>query len=130
MQTPRTARTQTGCVPMATGQRWDAVRVPRSVGLTALGILGSRSGAVIEDPNSMVLYWFVAPGSSAGWDVTNTRALGQDAFVAVPLPRRTQGPGPHWRICPGDGAWSTDVKALRAAIGDALDPAAGKARAS
>ncbi|MGW8948838.1 hypothetical protein [Streptomyces sp. NPDC055709] len=125
MPTPL-ARPQTGSVPMAAGRTWDAVRVPRNVGLTALSILGSRSGAVLEDPGALVLYWFIPAGAAANWAVTDTRALGAGSFVVIPPPRRTQGPGPHWRICPGDSAWKTDTSALK----DALDPPRGRARAS
>ncbi|MBP2056150.1 hypothetical protein J2Z21_009167 [Streptomyces griseochromogenes] len=31
------------------GYDWDAIRVPRSVGLAAMAILGTRCGAVTED---------------------------------------------------------------------------------
>ncbi|MFF3350821.1 hypothetical protein [Streptomyces sp. NPDC002779] len=52
----------------------------------------------------------------------NTRALTAGASVTIPPPRRTDGPGPHWRMCPGDDRWLTDPDALRAALGDALGP--------
>jgi hypothetical protein len=102
------------------GHDWDAIQVPRSVGLTALDILGARSGAVLDEPRDTVLLWFIAPGASAAWDVPNTRAISEGGDVVIPPHRRTQGPGPHWKICPGDDAWLTDVDALRAAIEDAL----------
>ncbi|MFJ3084973.1 hypothetical protein [Streptomyces sp. NPDC086838] len=115
-------RTVSNCHIEEAGRAWDAVRVPRSVGLDALRILGGRSGPVLEDPSSVVLYWFIPRGASAAWDVPNTRTLEQDAHIVIPPARRTQGPGPHWRICPGDGAWITDAGALRAAVLDALGP--------
>lgn len=118
MTTPGT-RTISNCHLEEGGRLWDAVRVPRSIGLTALGILGSRSGAVLED--GVTLYWFIAPGAT-GWNVPNTRILARDAHLVIPPARRTQGPGPHWRICPGDDGWVTDQAALRAAIEDALGP--------
>lgn len=121
---PRTStRTISSCHIEEAGRAWDAVRAPRSIGLDALSILGGRSGAVLEDPSAAALYWFVPQGSSAGWDVPNTRILERDAHLVVPPPRRTRGPGPHWRICPGDGAWVTDAAALRAALLDAFGPA-------
>ncbi|MFC8898203.1 hypothetical protein [Streptomyces cinereoruber] len=101
------------------GQAWDAVRVPRGIGLLALEALGARSGAVIEDDRA--LYWLVPPGSAAGWDITNTTVLGTGAKVLVPPARRTAGPGPFWRVCPGE-AWLTDTDALRAAVEDAYRP--------
>ncbi|MEU8623353.1 hypothetical protein [Streptomyces sp. NPDC048669] len=122
MPSPST-RTISSCHIEAAGRAWDAIRVPRSIGLGALSILGGRSGAVLEDPSAAALYWFIPQGSSADWDVPNTRTLEQDAHLVIPPARRTRGPGPHWRICPADGVWVTDVAALRAALLDAFGPA-------
>ncbi|MER6998741.1 hypothetical protein [Streptomyces sp. NPDC000410] len=116
-------RTINHCTLEAAGGTWDAIRVPHSVGLVAMRVLGDRSGAVLQDRHELALYWFVAGGSAAGWDVPNTRALGADSHLVMPPRRRTQGPGPHWRICPGEDKWLTDAPALRAAIEDALGPA-------
>ncbi|KUM79272.1 hypothetical protein [Streptomyces curacoi] len=106
------------------GHDWDAIRVPRSVGLAAMAILGTRCGAVVEESVSAV-YFFTLVGTASGWEVENTRALGTGSAVTIPPSRRTQGPGPHWRMCPGDGSWHTDPDALRAAIEDAFGPRAG-----
>lgn len=119
MPSPRT-RTISSCHIEEAGRDWDAVRVPRSIGLDALSILGGRSGAVLEDPSAATLYWFIPQGSSVGWDVPNTRALEQEDHIVIPPARRTKGPGPYWRICPGDGAWVTESAALRAALLDAF----------
>ncbi|MEU0671378.1 hypothetical protein ABZ330_00500 [Streptomyces sp. NPDC006172] len=109
-----------GCTLHDAGQEWDAIRVPRSVGLAALGILGQRSGAVVEDSISSAVYFFTPVGTAARWDAENTRALGEGSTVTIPPARRTEGPGVHWRICPGDGRWLTDPQALQAAIADAF----------
>lgn len=106
------------------GQDWDAIRVPRSVGLAAMAILGARCGAVLED--STVVYFFAPVGTAASWDVENTRALGGGASVTIPPVRRTVGPGPHWRVCPGEDGWLTDPSALAAAIEDGFGPAIGE----
>ncbi|MFI7366491.1 hypothetical protein ACIBO4_30530 [Streptomyces sp. NPDC050149] len=105
------------------GHAWAAVRVPRSIGLDALAMLGGQSGAVLEDPLSASLYWFIPQGASSEWDVPNTTAGEQEAYLAFPPVRRTEGPGLHWRICPGEGAWVTEPAALRAALLDAFGPA-------
>lgn len=118
-------RTIRDCRIEGTGGNWDAIRVPRSVGLDALAILGRRSGAVLEDPLTAALYFFVPSRAVAEWDVAGTRVLGDGDHVVIPPLRRTQGPGPHWRICPGDDGWATDRAALRAALEDATTPAAG-----
>ncbi|MFF4661931.1 hypothetical protein [Streptomyces sp. NPDC001282] len=104
----------------------DAIRVPRSVGLDALAILGGRSGAVLEDPPA--LYWFIPLGRGAEWNVAGTRVLDDDAGLAIPPSRRTQGPGPHWRVCPADGMWITDAAALQAALEDVSSPQGVSAR--
>jgi hypothetical protein len=77
--------------PLPVGVSWDAVRVPRNVGLTALTILAARSGAVIEDPSGVALYWSIRPGRASDWDVANTVALSTGSFVVVPPDRRMSG---------------------------------------
>jgi len=109
------------CDLFAAGQDWDAVRVPAPLGLAAMAILGARCGAVLEDPLTSVVYYFVPCGAASRWTVAGTKALGAGASVAVPPLRRTTGPGPHWRVCPGDGTWVTDAAALQAALEDCLD---------
>jgi hypothetical protein len=96
-----------------------------------MAILGTRCGAVIEDPFTAagVVYYFVPAGTAASWEVENTRPLGAGAAVMIPPDRRTEGPGPHWRICPGEDGWFTDPAALRAAIEDAFGPRLGEERA-
>ncbi|MFD3815074.1 hypothetical protein ACFWRZ_08405 [Streptomyces rubiginosohelvolus] len=108
------------------GDTWDAVRVPRSVGSDAVAILGSRAGAALQDPHEGCMYFFIAPGTADTWkaeDAPGARILGAGAHVVFPPPRRTQGPGPHWRICPGDDGLLTDTAALRAALEDAASAA-------
>lgn len=117
-----------GVVLRDAGYDWDAVRVPRSVGLAAMAILGTRCGAAIEDPLTAagVLYFFTPVGTADGWEVENTRALGFGSTVTIPPTRRTEGPGPHWRICPGEDGWLTDPDALAAAIADAFGSRIGE----
>ena len=110
--------TAAGCVLHDAGQDWDAIRVPSQIGLAAMTILGARCGAVAVNPYSRVVYYFVPRGTAAEWDVERTRAIGQGGTVTIPPARWTHGPGPHWRICPGDGGWLTDARALRAALED------------
>lgn len=111
--------TAAGCTIQDAGRDWDAVRVPRSVGLATVAILGPRCGAVIDD-GQMVLYFFIPAGVI--WSAPNTRSLGSGSSLTVPPARRTSGPGPYWRICPGDSDGLTDPEALRAAIEDVLGP--------
>lgn len=121
---PPSIRTIKACRVEAAGGTWDAVRVPRSAGLDALAILGHRSGAVLEDPSAPApaLYFFIPRRTAADWDVDGTRILAEDDHVVIPPDRRTQGPGPYWRICPSPGTWTTDPAALQAALEDAASP--------
>ncbi|MBD0837355.1 hypothetical protein [Streptomyces sp. TRM68416] len=119
-----------GCTLHDAGHEWDAIRVPRSIGLAAMEILGARCGAVVDDALSAVLYFFVPTGTVEEWGVGNTRALGAGSTVAIPPARRTEGPGPHWRMCPGEDRWITDPAALRAAIQDVLSPRTGTEHAA
>jgi hypothetical protein len=95
-----------------------------------MAILGTRCGAVVEDPLSTAVYFFTPVGTSSAWDMENTHALGAGNAVTIPPSRRTQGPGPHWRMCPAEGSWLTDPAALRAAIGDAFGPRVGSQHAT
>jgi hypothetical protein len=88
-------------------------------------ILGTRCGAVVDDPMTTSLYFFVRPGTAAVWDVDTTRPLGTGSTLTIPPDRRTQGPGPHWRMCPGEETWLTDADALKAALEDSLGPRLG-----
>lgn len=111
---------------------WDVIRVPRQLGLAAMSILGARAGAVVEDPMPSALYFFVPIGTAEGWDAQNTRAITITGGEQVPIPplRRTSGPGPHWRMCPGEDNWGTDPDALQAALADAFGPSLGSGKAS
>ncbi|MCI3226128.1 hypothetical protein [Streptomyces sp. NP-1717] len=110
-----------------TSTDWEAIRVPRFLGLTALDILGSRCGAVVDDPVEMALYWLIPVGAGATWEVATTRV--DTEHLTIPVPRRPRGPGPHWRMCPGEDRWLTDADALRAALEDALGPQPSEAGA-
>ncbi|MEU6219308.1 hypothetical protein ABZ845_17595 [Streptomyces sp. NPDC047022] len=98
------------------GEDWDAVRVPRQHGVAAIGILGARCGAVLDYPQP--LYFFVARGTATDWNVHGTTAVGTGTTLTIPPARYTSGPGPYWRVCPGDSNWLTDVHALQAALED------------
>ncbi|MFD4949720.1 hypothetical protein ACFVYE_35105 [Streptomyces sp. NPDC058239] len=119
---PPSIRTIRDCRLEKAGRTWDAVRVPRSVGLDALAILGGQSGAVLEDPLSAALHWFIPVGDATTWDVAGTRVLDEDAHLVIPPVRRTQGPGPRWRVCPAAEVWTTKAAALQAALEDAAGP--------
>jgi len=122
-------RSAAGCTLQDAGQEWDAIRVPRQTGLAAMAILGPRCGAVVEASAKNVLYFFVPRGTASRWNLENTKALGEGSTITIPPPRRTEGPGPHWRMCPGDDRLITNADALHAALADAFGPRLGEEQA-
>ncbi|WP_405776845.1 hypothetical protein [Streptomyces sp. NBC_00859] len=99
------------------------ILVPRGVGLGAMAILGDRCGAVLEDGEGLRLYWFVAKDTAEDWNVGSTRCVRSADLPPVPPPNLTAGPGPRWRMCPGDNRWLTNTAALKAALADAFSSA-------
>lgn len=112
--------THMGCTLQDAGQAWDVIRVPHQLGVAAMAILGRRCGAVLAYPPKDVLYYFVARGTAAEWEVDGTQAIGKGGTLTIPPSRCTAGGGPHWRVCPGDGDWITDAHALQAALEDCI----------
>jgi hypothetical protein len=121
--------TQSACTTQRAGQAWDAIRTQKSVGLAAMAILGARCGAVVEDASGMTVVFFTPRGTAASWTVEHSEAVHEGDTVPIPPARRTQGPGPYWRMCPGEGRMLTDPEALRAAIEDAFGLRVGEERA-
>jgi hypothetical protein len=110
------------------GADWDAVRVPRQLGLAAMAILGARCGAVLEYPHKEVVFFFVQCDTAAGLAIEGTQPLGKGSTLTIPPARRTESPGPRWRVCPGDSDWLTDTRALQAALEDCLPSVNGSGR--
>ncbi|MGW3099514.1 hypothetical protein ACWDCC_39370 [Streptomyces sp. NPDC001102] len=86
-----------------------------------MSILGACCGAVLEDPISSAVYYFVHLGTAKQWRVPGTKPLGAGSNVAVLPLRRVASPGPYWRVCPGDDDWVTDAATLQAALEDCMD---------
>ncbi|MEU6221913.1 hypothetical protein ABZ845_31105 [Streptomyces sp. NPDC047022] len=109
------------------GRWWDAVQVPRSMGLDALGHLAGATGAVIEDPGGGLLYWLIPTGSAYTWQMppgAQVTVLGETNHLIVPGPQRTSGP--HWRIPPTRGNTLTDPSTLHDALTEAAARAVGQ----
>lgn len=105
---------------LAAGDWFDAVRVPLDLGLTTLQLLGDDSGAVIRDGFGAILYWLIAPGAAAGWQLERVSVLGRGHHVAVPPLHRTTGPGLYWQVPPARGLECTSAPRLHAALHAAL----------
>ncbi len=112
---------------LPSGQWWDAVRVPRDIGLDALGRLDGLSGAIIEDTAHGHLYWLIPPGDATTWELSagaSVTVLADRAEVAVPGVQRTLGP--HWRVPPTRGRVLTDAARLRRALAIVARPAGAR----
>ncbi|GAA0900173.1 MULTISPECIES: hypothetical protein [Streptomyces violaceusniger group] len=116
---------------LPTGTWWDAVRVPENIGEHALGVLGARSGAVIKD-RCNTLYWLIAPGSAATWNLYRVHVLGAvegvATYLGVPPVDRLTPPGSHWRVPFTRDGYLTDPRLLYKALIRALLSAAGDGR--
>lgn len=84
--------------------------------MRALSFMRGDCGAVIDDPRSSVLYWFVPRGTAPGWDLPGTAALGMGQHLVVPPPRRMHGPGPHWHIAASETHFLTAPLLLRSSL--------------
>ncbi|OMI34016.1 hypothetical protein [Streptomyces sparsogenes] len=120
------------------GKSWDAVRVPLSIGIgigkRTLDLLGDATGAVIENPFDKVLYWLIAPGSAADWDMSllpHIAVWGATSYIEVPPADFRKGPGVRWLVPPHDrhlSAPSALYAALQTATREAFGPREEAAR--
>jgi hypothetical protein len=103
---------------MAAGRSWDAVRVLSHIAHVVHSRLGTGSGAVIEDPYGMHLYWLVRPGTADGWNLPQhfVEIRGTTSYVAVPPVHRTDGPGLRWIVPPTPRRYLTDSGQLASAL--------------
>ncbi|WP_326615160.1 hypothetical protein OG949_40450 (plasmid) [Streptomyces scopuliridis] len=108
---------------VAAGRRWDAVRVPRFIGLQALNRIQGQEGAVIMD-RDRAMYFLVPPRTTTGWSIQQSAALGETNYVVLPANEKTTPPGPYWLIPPTRGRLHTETAALHAALQTVLGPAA------
>lgn len=100
------------------GVHWDAIKVGRFYALQALKRLGAP-GAVAVDPwpAEPVLYFFVSPGATVGWDIPQSTALGTATHVVLPPSTKERPPGPYWLIPPRNGCIQlTGLDELREAL--------------
>ncbi|WP_250853170.1 hypothetical protein [Streptomyces rhizosphaericus] len=83
------------------GKWWDAVKAAPTVGERALKLLGTATGAVIQDRHG-TLYWLVAVGSATSWHLRQVRVLtelvDESTYLGVPPASWTEGPKTHWRV--------------------------------
>lgn len=106
----------------AAGIDWDAVKVSRFHALQALERL-DQPGSVAVDPaaGQPVLYFFVPPGTTCGWDIPHSTALSTATHVVLPPSFRDAPPGPYWLIPPERGVIQhTRTGALRLALAAGL----------
>lgn len=100
------------------GVSWDAVKVDRFHALQALERIPDP-GSVAVDPGAVepVLYFFVARGTTGGWDVPHSRAYSTATYVQIPPVNKESGEGPYWLIPPKYGViMNTDTETLKLAL--------------
>jgi hypothetical protein len=110
------------------GRAWDAVRVPTGIGLSAIARLGDDSGAVIEDASGGILYWLVAPGATAAWELPEpfVEVRGDASYVAVPPLWRTEGHHRlRWIVPLTRTCYLTDPEPLHTALAAAIEALIG-----
>ncbi|GGR32699.1 hypothetical protein [Streptomyces netropsis] len=106
----------------AVGTDWDAIRMPRYLGLAAAAHLGDALGTVIVEPGERRMYVLVPPGTAGRWDFPDTHALGEDSYLPLPPASRSEPPGPYWLTPPGYRWKLTDPDDLRSALTAASQP--------
>ncbi|WP_328335752.1 MULTISPECIES: hypothetical protein [unclassified Streptomyces] len=111
-----------GTLIAAAGQRWDAVRVPRFIGLQALNHLVGQEGAIVMDPGNRRVYFLVPPGTTRSWNLPQTTALGETSHVVLPADDKEIPPGPYWLVSPRRGRLCTSTEALHNALRTVLGP--------
>ncbi|WP_434592857.1 hypothetical protein [Streptomyces sp. A5-4] len=86
-----------GVALLPLGHRYDAVRIPAEVLLSAHPEpLPDALGPVVLDPYALRFYALVPPGTTHTWRSPLARCLGRGAWIGVPHVERTQPPGLHW----------------------------------
>jgi hypothetical protein len=105
----------------AAGKTWDAVRVPRFIGLQALNVIQGQQGAIVMDPRDRAMYFLVPPGTTADWSLAQSTALGETNYVVLPADDKEIPPGPFWLVPPRRGRLHTDTGALRIALQTVLE---------
>lgn len=108
------------------GKAWDAVRLPRQLGLQALSDVAGKVGAIVMEPAVWRMYFLVPPGSTRAWSLPQTTALGETNHVVLPPVSRERPPGPYWLISPRHGRLHTSTDDLYTAVEIALGLRPGK----
>ncbi|MFI5775460.1 hypothetical protein ACIA74_45305, partial [Streptomyces sp. NPDC051658] len=80
------------------GQTWDAIRVPRFLGLQTIGELGNRARPVTMDPAAHLMYFLVPTATASTWNLPQTTVLSARNHVVIPPQDKETPPGPYWQI--------------------------------
>lgn len=79
------------------GVDWDAIRVPRFLGLQVIERLGPQVGPVIVHPGARTMYFLVPRGTTGAWTaMTPAAVLGDGCYVFLPARYKQRPPGPYW----------------------------------
>lgn len=130
---PSTSSLPAGCGVelVQSGVRWDAVRAPESVGELVLAMLADDSGALVHDPFTRCVYWFVHLGSGNEWtfpETTGIQVLGNTSWVAIPPLAWIGIPGLRWARPAGGERFLTNPGQLHEALVGAVGSRVAVAR--
>ncbi|WP_059006442.1 hypothetical protein [Streptomyces specialis] len=89
--------------PYPCGVEWDAVSVGFVDGYRVVGMLGQRSGAVIEDAEGGRVTWLVKPGAAGGWCLPGVAVRGLGLRLLVPPLTPPKTAILRWAVRPGTG---------------------------
>ncbi|MFF5205041.1 hypothetical protein [Streptosporangium sp. NPDC000396] len=86
--------------PESTGLEWDAIRVPRYIGLAALTRLPTIDFPVIVDPVERTVYFLVPVGEADDWEMPDARILIVTRHLLIPPIQQDMPPGRYWLAMP------------------------------
>lgn len=112
-----------GTCLVPTGVDWDAVRVPRHIGLAALQRMPRLLGSVVVDPAARAMYFFTPVNAACEWQLPDVHVLGVRQYLVVPPVHRCRPPGPYWLVTPSVPPQLTEPEVLRKAVAYELEAA-------
>lgn len=104
-----------GIALLAVGMQWEAVKTDAERGRHAVTV-GTLDGPIMCDPVFGDMYFLVAIGTFATWDVAGTECLSGGCWLKVPAPHCTSPPGAYWFRAPDGSGTLVDAAALRSAL--------------
>ncbi|MET8160357.1 hypothetical protein ABZT47_28695 [Sphaerisporangium sp. NPDC005289] len=100
----------------ASTARWDAIRVPRHIGLATLKQLPIHDLPIIIDPDERMVDFLVPARVADHWTLPSRRILVGALHVALPPAHQRTPPGRYWLTEPVDSVCLTSPRVLHKAL--------------